>query len=240
MTPHEEPSPVESVAADTRTGEGTSIRVRELRHSDLAGPLADLTASGSDEPVVVMPWVDRSRASHAARLLAQRAGAPMLLLAIEDDQGVGPVQIWNDALRSTTGNWFAYVADDAFPGRYWLRHARAALARRPEAHLLAFNDGKWFGQLAGFGLVRRQWLQSVYGQALFHTGYRQHYGDTELTLIARQQKCLAYDPHAMLIEVDALKDSRPVHSEDRQLFLERCANGFDGRVSDPALLRQFG
>jgi hypothetical protein len=222
------------------TTEDATIRVQELRHSELRRHPPEEPTTWRAEIIIVMPWIDRARATEAARLMAQRAGAPMLLMAVQDDTGSGPVAVWNDALSRSTGTWFGYVADDAFPGRQWLRFAQEALARAPSARLLAFNDGKWFGQLAGFGLARRSWVEGLYGGSLFHPGYRQHYGDTELTLIARQQQALAYEPHAMLVEIDAHKDGRPVHAGDRALFLQRQAEGFDGRVQNPDLLKLFG
>jgi hypothetical protein len=175
----------------------------------------------------------------AEERLERQGRAMLLLLALQDDAGAGPAAVWNDALAHTGGTWFGYVADDAFPGRDWLRVAIDALQRKPNTHLLAFNDGKWFGQLAGFGLVRRRWVETIYGGALFHPGYRRHYGDTELTLIARQQHALAYDPHAMLVEIDAVKDLRDVDAADRALFHQRRAEGFDARVQDPRLLSLF-
>lgn len=218
----------------------TATRVLEVRHSALQGHGPGMSDVWQAPVIFVMPWINRARAAACARLLSARAGAPMLLLAVQDDTAVGPMAIWNDALSRTYGTWFGYVADDAFPGRGWLRYALAALQRTPSAKLLAFNDGKWFGQLAGFGLVRRDWAAGLYGGSLFHPAYRHHYGDTELTLIARQQDALAYDPHAMLVEIDARKDERGVHAADRAIFLQRQATGFDGRVSNPALLRLFG
>jgi hypothetical protein len=133
-----------------------------------------------------------------------------------------------------------YAAQDAFAGRLWLQHALQGVSANPKARLLAFNDGKWFGQLAAFGMVQREWVLGLYGGCLFYPGYRHHYGDVELTLLARQQQALAYHPHALLVEVDPLKDGRPVNEADRARFLNRAAEGFDGRVVDPNLLRQFG
>lgn len=193
-----------------------------------------------DAPVVaVMPWLRRAAAQRAARLMLSRAGAPLQVLAVRDDLGAGPVAIWNEALARTRGGFFLYCAEDAFAGRLWLRLALQALQHKPGAGLLAFNDGKWFGQLAGFGLARRDWLLRVYGGTLFHPGYAQHYGDTELTLVARQQDALAYHPHALLVEVDHDKDGKPVNAADRSLFRQRAAGGFDGRVTDAALLSSF-
>jgi hypothetical protein len=230
--------PNHQLEADGRPGART--RVLELRHSELRRQVAGTPRLWDSTVVFVMPWTDRARAAACSRILAQRAAAPLLLLAVQDDTAAGPVAIWNDALSHSAGTWFGYVADDAFPGRGWLRIALDALARAPSASLLAFNDGKWYGQLAGFGLVRRQWLEGLYGGRLFHPDYRQHFGDTELTLIAREQRVLAYEPHAMLIEIDARKDGRAVNASDRAVFLRRQMRGFDGRVRDPELLRIFG
>lgn len=193
-----------------------------------------------DAPVIaVLPWVRREAAQRAARLMIARAGVALQVLAVQDDAGVGPVAIWNLALRRTRGAFFLYVAEDAFAGRLWLRFALQALQAKPQAGLVAFNDGKWFGQLAGFGLVRRSWLLPLYGGDLFFPGYARHYGDTELTLVARQQDALAYHPHAVLVEVDDEKDGKPVDEADRALFRQRAAQGFDGRVVDKGLLASF-
>jgi len=214
--------------------------VRWLRHSELVDPHDALTPLAEAPVIFTLPWLDRGRAQAACEVLMARAGLPFLLLAIEDDLGAGPNAIWNSAFARTRGACFGYLDDDAFPGRQWLAIGLRALARSPQAELLAFNDGKWFGQLAGFGLARRDWVAALYGGSLFHPRYRRHYGDTELTLIARQQQALAYDPHALLIEVDAAKDRKPVETADRTLFATRRAAGFEGRVSDPALLALFG
>lgn len=208
--------------------------------SALLGPAgAHVAAVVADAQVVVaLPWVDRAAAQTASRLMLARAGAPLAVLAIEDDMGCGPVRLWNAALALGRSEFFIYAAEDAFAGRHWLRFALQAMAPAT-AGLLAFNDGKWFGQLAAFGMVRRTWIAGIYGGPLFHPDYRQHYGDTELTLIARQAGALAYHPHAMLVEVDPDKDGRPTQPIDRACFAARAQGGFDGRVTDPALLTLF-
>lgn len=191
--------------------------------------------------VVLMPWLRQAAAQRAASTMLARAGAAATLLALQDDLGAGPVALLNQAtqLLGPQVEFIAYVAEDAFPGRYWLRIALAEMARHPEAGLLAFNDGKWFGQLAGFGLVRRRWLAPLYGGLLFHPGYERHYGDTELTIVALQQRALAYQPHAVLVEVDAEKDAKSVHEPDRRRFASRALGGFDGRVIDSELTKRF-
>jgi hypothetical protein len=208
--------------------------------------LAEMKAAGRGlqglgSVVVLMPWLRRRAAQQAAKTMLARAGAAATLLALQDDLGTGPVALLNQAtqLLGPHVEFIAYVAEDAFPGRYWLRFALAEMARHPEAGLLAFNDGKWFGQLAGFGLVRRRWLAPLYGGLLFHPGYERHYGDTELTIVALQQRALAYHPHAVLVEVDAMKDARPVHEPDRRRFASRALGGFGGRVIDTELTKRF-
>lgn len=135
---------------------------------------------------------------------------------------------------------FGYLAQDVFPSRRWHAQAAAAL-NKADAGLLAFNDGKWAGQIAAFGLVQRQWVRSIYGGShLFFSGYTQHYGDVELSLIARQQKRFAYDANAVMMEVDFSKESRAVNTKDRDCFATRKLTGFDGRVKDSELLGMFG
>jgi hypothetical protein len=189
----------------------------------------------ADVPVLaVLPWLNRDAAERAARLMVERAGAPLQVLAVHDDLRIGPTAVWNSVIRHVQSPYFIYCAEDAFAGRYWLRFALQTM-EKPGAGLLAFNDGKWFGQIAAFGLVRRTWLQPIYGGALFCAGYVHHYGDTELTLIARQQQALVYHPHALLLEVDFEKDRRPVDASDHALFRARSENGFDGLIKDQAL-----
>lgn len=200
---------------------------------------ADANACIAEAPVVaILPWLKKAPARRAAELMVSRAGAELTVLAVHDDLGAGPMAIWNLAVHRTRGTFLIYCAEDAFAGRYWLRFALQAM-QKPGAGLLAFNDGKWFGQLAAFGLVRRAWIDTIYGGFLFNPNYAQHYGDTELTLIARHQHALVYHPHALLVEVDHAKDQRPVNAADHALFQSRVATGFDNRVQDPALLALF-
>jgi hypothetical protein len=188
---------------------------------------------------MLMPWVDRNMAVAALRTMAWRAAAPAAYVAIEDDTGVGPVALLNAAVVRLDCDLVGYTAQDAFAGRYWLRQALACLEAQPEKGLLAFNDGKWFGQLAGFGLARLRWLDRIYGGGLFHGAYRHHFADTELSVVAMQQGAMAYDPHALLIEVDHGKDGRTVNVQDRETFHLRARHGFDGKVSEASLLSQF-
>jgi hypothetical protein len=211
------------------------IKASELEAANAAGK--SLGISGAN--VALMPWLNEGPARTAARVMLHRAGAPLLLVGLQDDLARGSVALLNAAVRQVDSAWITYTAEDAFAGRYWLRYALAQVHTAPQKSLFAFNDGKWFGELAGFGMVRRTWLNTIYGGDLFFPGYRQHYGDTELSMIARQQEALAYHPHAVLVEVDPDKDAKPVNPADRSLFQHRSKSGFDGRVRNLQIATLF-
>lgn len=191
-----------------------------------------------DQALVVMPFLNATMAQRASQQLARRAGCPGLLLAVYDDHKEGFVKLINRAFTLSQSAAFAYTAQDAFAGRDWLAIASRALAKE-QAGLVAFNDGKWVGQMAAFGLADRQWVKSVYGGPLFFPGYHSHYADTELSVIARAQMKYSYDPNAILIEVDWEKESKVVNIEDRSIFNNRKTNLFDIPKIDKRLLNLF-
>jgi len=188
--------------------------------------------------LVVMPFIEPGLAKRSARQLARRAGTAGLLYAVYDDKRLGFVAMANAVFRRSVSPWFGYAAQDAFAGRDWLRRGVEALERR-SGGLLAFNDGKWNGALAAFGLVRREWALENYGGDLFMSKYKRHYADAELSLVAMQQKCLVYDPAAVLIEVDWEKEGQGVEAADRALFHARARDNYGGRVADSELRRIF-
>lgn len=207
------------------------MQVQYLTSSELTALDSSLVAGGV---LVVMPFTHADQAQRAASLMAMRADAPGLILAIYDADQEGFIALINRAFAKTQSAYFAYVAQDAFAGRAWLSLALKALGN--EKDLLGFNDGKWAGALAGFGLARRSWAVKNYSGAFFHPSYQRHYADAELTLLAMQQDVYAYDPNSVLIEADWTKDSAAVNDADRALFLARKNAGFDGKVVSPQLL----
>lgn len=190
-------------------------------------------------PLIVMPFIDPALARRAATQLAARAGAEGLLLAVYDEARAGFVAVANRVFRASASAGFGYVAQDAFAGRDWLARGQAALDR-DGGGLLAFNDGKWGGALAAFGLADRGWAAANYGGDLFHPGYRSHYADAELSVLALAAGRHRYDPESLLVEVDWDKEAKGVDAADRALFRARAAAGFDGRVQEPKLLSLFG
>lgn len=190
------------------------------------------------EPMVVMPFTNAVLAKRSASLLAKRADAAGVIVCIHDAGGQGFIATANAAFRRSAASHFAYVAQDAFAGRQWLSSGLAALARK-DGGLLAFNDGKWAGSLAAFGLVQSDWARNNYDGDLFHPGYKRHYADVELTLIAMQQRKLRYSPDAIVIEVDWKKETSEIDPADRLLYYKRGQTAFDRKVTDPGLRRLF-
>jgi len=184
--------------------------------------------------LVVMPFVHTDHAQRAATLMAQRAGAPGSIYCVLDEKQEGFIAIVNRIFTKSQSAYFAYVAQDAFAGRDWLKLGLACLGQ--SKHFLGFNDGKWAGAIAGFGLARRSWAEKNYATQFFFPKYSRHYADAELTLLALQEQVYAYDPASLLIEVDWAKDGAAVDAQDRALFLKRKQNGFDAKVTSPQLL----
>ena len=187
--------------------------------------------------VVAMPYTKAEMAQRSAELMSSRAGIDGLIVCVLDEEREGFVKMANNIFQITQSPYFAYVAQDAYPGRQWLSRALAALGE--DKSLLGFNDGKWAGALAAFGLVRRSWALQNYQGNLFYEGYSQHYEDVELTLLAMQENVYAYDPNSVLTEVDWGKDRRQVHQADKVLFKQRLQKKLDGRLTSPHLLQLF-
>lgn len=191
------------------------------------------------EVVLVMPCTDSAQARQAGRLMVGRAGVEnAALLLVQDVHQAGFVALANRCFAATQSRYFGYVAQDAFAGRLWLKLALDALQKHDKA-LFGFNDGKWGGLLASFGLGRRDWLQANYGGPLFDPGYHQHYADTELTVLAMGNHQYCRDPQAVLVEVDWEKDHTPANPLDKKRFAERKQSWLPQHISHTASLEIF-
>lgn len=203
-------------------------------HGEALSDFANLQTS----TLMVMPSTDLPIALRAAQLMANRAGSDGHILVVEDKARWGFIRVINQAFLNSSSKYFGYVAQDAFPGRRWLSLALAAL--QPEARqFLGFNDGKWQGLLASFGLAKRAWASGNYEGNFFCPAYHSHYADTELTLLAMGDSAYVYDPNSVLIEVDWNKDTASANAEDRKTFEARKKTGFDQRIHHPQLLNLF-
>lgn len=198
------------------------------------------TLEAQSQIVLALPWTQAKQAEETLEILVSRAGLAADFVMVEDSQKHGPAALINTLFEKSRSRLFGYLAQDVFPSRNWLVQAISAF-KKTNAGLLAFNDGKWGGRMASFGLADRLWVDTVYGgQSFFYPGYRQHYGDVELSLIARQEQRYAYDANIVMLEVDYKKEARSVLGGDKKLFAERKLTGFDGRVRDTSLLATFG
>uniref|UniRef100_I2Q705 Glycosyltransferase n=1 Tax=Desulfovibrio sp. U5L TaxID=596152 RepID=I2Q705_9BACT len=183
-----------------------------------------------EDVVCVLPYLRHDLAVRLEEVLRVRAGQSGLLVLVEDTARLGFMRVANLVYRWTTSACFAYLAEDAFPGEQWLGSAVATL-REAQAGLLPFNDGRFCGTLAVFGLVSRAWLGTVYPRFLFHPGYRSHFGDTELTVIAAERGKLIFNPASLLVEVDYEKHRKGYDQADAALYKARATTGFDGLVA---------
>lgn len=187
---------------------------------------------------VLMPAIDMELSNKSARLMKDRAGMDCDVLVIEDITRSGYMATINRAIKEYPSDFYVYTASDAFVGNDWLIKAYKKM-EAINAGLLAFNNGRWGDRMAAFGMVRHSWLVGLYSGNLFNPEYNSHYGDVELSLIAKEQGKFAYDPDSTMTEVDYDKDKKSVNQADKKLFNLRKATGFDGRVFDPDLLNSF-
>jgi hypothetical protein len=178
-------------------------------------------ASGLDEPLkhskiaVLMPCIDRTQGTHTIKQLADNAGLEADYFLLMDDERVGYVRKINEFVNNREYDFYVYTAQDAIAGENWLKIAHETLQRTHKG-LLAFNDGKWDGKLASFGMVRASYLRPF-----FEDCYKSHYADTELSVKAYLDNQLAYNPKAILRESNEGKSKKKVSENDRKTFKKR-------------------
>ncbi|MFW5499161.1 MULTISPECIES: hypothetical protein [unclassified Maridesulfovibrio] len=182
-----------------------------------------------EDAVFVLPFIDKELTNRLVEVLVRRALHPGLLVLVDDDERLGFMKIANYVCSHSSSRYFGYLAQDAFPGDGWLRAAIQTMDQSG-ASLLAFNDGRFHGTLAVFGMARRTWLASLYHKYLFFPGYNSHFGDTELTAIALHQNKLIYNPGCLMIEVDYEKHTRKNNPDDQSLYKMREQKGFGGII----------
>lgn len=190
---------------------------------------------------VIMPTTDIKQAQLAGEVMRKRAGADCIIQVVHDDIGSGYVASLNAAAMEIDADFIVYTAQDALVGQNWLKEALLRMLTT-NAGLVGFNDGKWNGHLASFGLVDRKWVTSLYGGFIFNPVYHSHYADTELTQIAKAQGRYAYAEKAVMLEVDydkSLGRGKGVNKEDKRLYRQRVSSQFDKLVTNDAILKEF-
>lgn len=187
--------------------------------------------------MVAIPATDEKLATKAAKVMGKRAGYDCDIRVILDKNKKGYTHVINSAymVNNKKYDFFVYTAQDVFVGSNWLAEALKEQFKS-QAGLISFNDGKWNGQLASFGLVETLWANKNYGGNLFYPEYKSHYGDTELTQIAKHDKNFSYAKDAVMLEVDYKKaiGKGHVNKDDKKLYKQRIKD----LVSDE-LAKQF-
>lgn len=172
---------------------------------------------------IVMPCIDEELGYKTAAILASRAGTWGTVIIAMDDVGGGFMSTLNSVAAKCDSRFIVFVAQDAFPGRGWLKIALERIESEG-AGLLAFNDGKWFGRIASFGMVRKTWVRKFYENAILNPYYKAHKADNEITLLAKLDNRFVYEPNSTLIEVDYRKDTGGSNRVDDKRFRERFNN----------------
>lgn len=192
--------------------------------------LCSFTYTDHKDIAVIMPCIDTKKGMYTAEILSRRAGIDCKILIVHDTLRQGFIKTLNDSAARVYTKYIVYLAEDAYPGRGWLRSAYETLEKSGKG-LLAFNDGKWRGRIASFGMVRIEWVKNLYGGSIFCPEYKAHKADNELTVIARVLNMHEYNPGCTLLEYDPEKDLiRGSNPEDDELFRKRFIKGFDGLV----------
>jgi hypothetical protein len=195
--------------------------------------IREIAAFSHTEPngvAVIMPCIDVEKGRATAEVLRRRAEMPCLVLVVNDSIRQGFIKTLNAAAAQLTVRYLVYLAEDAFPGRGWLRRAYEALEVSGKG-LLGFNDGKWDGRIASFGMVRASWVRQLYGGDVLNAEYRAHKADNEITVIARAADEYEYRPDCTLVEVDPRKDSGGSNQGDDDIFAKRMFQGFRGLIA---------
>ena len=189
--------------------------------------LERLQHSDENGVAVVMPCIDAGLGMETAKVLLRRAGMPCTIFIVLDSLRQGFVRTLNDAAERISARYIVYLGQDAYPGRDWLNCAYQYMEESGKG-LLGFNDGKWRGRIASFGMVRTAWVKTLYGGPVFYPGYRSHKADNELTVIARALDTYHYAPDCVVMDYDPQKDFGGSNPADDRVFKDRFIQGFDG------------
>lgn len=192
--------------------------------------LQRLQLSSSYEVIIVMPMIDVALAKKASEVMKRRTKQTGLLLLVEDDMRIGFIMVTNLVYAKTESRYFAYVAQDAYAGEFWLDYALDTI-KKSNCGLFAFSEGRFFGKIAVFGLAYRQWVNTIYKKFIFYPQYKSHFADTELSVIAAQTSNLVFNPNALLMEADYEKHLHGNNPDDHRLYIERAQTGFNGIIA---------
>ncbi|MGQ7244749.1 O-linked N-acetylglucosamine transferase family protein [Salinicola sp. V024] len=219
-----------SLQENIKLDEATTI----IRTSNIETP-----SNNGHEISVIMPCINLEEGVKTAAILHARSAKKCHIYIIIDDIRLGFISTANTVFNKLSSKYVVYLAQDAFPGMHWLDIAYKTMEKSKKG-LLAFNDGKWAGSIASFGMVRSSWVSKIYSQGLFFDEYNSHCADDEITEIAQMTNQFIYDSNSVLIEIDynkALTGGGNKH--DRDLLNNRRKNTFGLQKNPYNLDRTF-
>lgn len=193
---------------------------KELENKRPIEPIEDKRTETS-QIAVLMPCIDKELGTKVIQQLADNAGMKADYFLLMDDERIGFTAKINEFVNNHKEvygkdyDFYVYTAQDAFGGKNWLKEGYEELERTGKG-VLAFNDNKWGGRLAAFGMVR-----ASYKKPFFESCYHTHYADTELSVAATVDNQLCYNPKAIMFEVDYDKKKKEVNKKDKELFKKR-------------------
>jgi len=174
--------------------------------------------------LIVIPAIPTDdRVWDVADLYESRSEFPCKVKVVFDTLKKDWVAIQNEEFRKSSDfSYYVYGCSDFYPGKGWLKKGFEYIEQGYK--LVAFNDGRFFGEIATSGLVERKWAEQNYGGDLFHKGYKHHFADKELSVIAHKQNIMGYNPNAVLFEVDLEREKtgkKRLISEDFRKYKTR-------------------
>jgi glycosyltransferase involved in cell wall biosynthesis len=199
-----------------------SVELIDVKHLD------QVSYHDPNGTAVIMPCVDTHKGLETAKILVERAGMKTKVFVVEDTLRKNFTQTLNKTASQLNVKYVVYLTENAFPGRDWLMLAYETLETKGKS-LLAFNCGKWRGRIAAFGMVRSQWVQSIYGKSVFFPGYTLHCADKELSVIGRITNEFIYNPNCTLVDLNVENKCNADGRSDAELFKKRFHGSFDAR-----------
>lgn len=193
----------------------------ELIETHADGFIGDFSDQAFDGVTVVMPATDITQAVLAAQRMVRFAGMPMRMVIVKDFIGQGFIKTVNAVSNRLRPEYLAYVAQDALAGKNWLVRAYQQMTAENKS-VCAFNEGRFLGNLAQFGLVKVAFTAQHYGEHnVFYDQYIKHRADDELTLLAKLHNEFVFAKDALLMEVD-YSLQKNIHAPDLDLYKRRA------------------
>ena len=180
--------------------------------------------------LVIIPYgPDQEGLAKQSKIIHElRAGIECTVEIIKDVDRKGWVWMHNEQSKREDYDIYVFSCADVWPGRRYLLRAYNTLKEKGVG-MVGFNDGKWDGKNATVGMITKEYLRSNYeGGSWFYPGYKRHGADPDLAELSMIKNEFAYDPEALLIEIDIQKElgNRKYDESDTKLFMKRRKERF--------------